>query len=53
MPAATRKLTEDDVREIRDRWQRGEGLIPLSIRYKVSDGMISMIVHRQRWKHVR
>lgn len=47
------KLTEDDVKEIRQLYATGEHTqIALADRFGVSDVMISYIVNRKSWKHI-
>ena len=46
------KLTEAQVREIRERQERGETQASLSGVYGVSQVMIGNIVRRKSWKHV-
>ena len=51
--AATSKLTEKQVLEIRDRYKNG-GITQkqLGIEYGVSDPVISYIINRKTWKHI-
>lgn len=46
------KLTEDDVRAIRQARAAGAGSTELAKRYNVSQPTISSIVHRRVWSHV-
>ena len=46
------KLTENDVREIRRRYESGETQISLASEYKVSQSTIRDVMHRRSWKHV-
>lgn len=46
------KLTEDDVRSIRVRHERGERQIDLAAEFGVDQSAISFIVRRMRWRHV-
>lgn len=47
------KLTEDDVREIRDTYEREDiTMAELGDRYDISSTNVSDIVNRNRWKHV-
>ena len=49
------KLTENDVREARERWSRGsrtDGTAALAREYGVSKTTMSMALKRQTWKHV-
>lgn len=45
-------LTEDNVRDIRNRFQRGETLTFLSDVFGVHRDTIRYIVQRKSWKHV-
>lgn len=47
------KLTEEDVRNIRQRYKDGESGRVLSEEYKVSRPTISEIVNRKKWTHVK
>ena len=49
-PAA--KLTEEQVRAIRQRREAGEELLPLSTEFGVTRAMICAIAKRRAWKHV-
>lgn len=50
---ANAKLSSDQVREIRDRYDRGEALqIPLASEFGVSQRAISLIVRRETYKDV-
>ena len=46
------KLTENQVREIRRRRANGEGIVPLSREFGVTNPLISAIAKRKIWKHV-
>ena len=46
------KLTEDQVKEIRLRFENGETQTSISEDYEVSQVMISKIVRREWWRHV-
>lgn len=46
------KVTEDDVREIRNAHANGETNTEIAKRYGVKQHTISVIVHRKTWKHV-
>lgn len=45
-------LTEEKVRQIRQRRERGETMSSLARAFGVAKGNIIFIVHRQTWKHV-
>lgn len=47
------KLTEDRVREIRQRIAAGELQIEVAASFGVSVATINKIVHRQTWRHVK
>lgn len=49
----TNKLNENQVREIRKKFENGVTNKELSIEYKVSKSTIHEIVHRFTWKHVK
>jgi len=47
------KLTEEQVKAIRNAWESGESTIRrLREQYNVSDSLIRMIIHRKVWTHV-
>ena len=46
------KLTDGQVREIRERYSRGEVQISLARHYGVDQTTISLIVRREGWPHV-
>jgi hypothetical protein len=46
------RLTESDVRYIRQQRSEGEKLCVLATIFKVSDMTISNITRRKRWRHV-
>lgn len=46
------KLTEDDVRAIRERYSLGEVQTSLAAAFKVNQTTISLIVRRKGWEHV-
>lgn len=47
------KLTEQDVIEIRRRWEKGGVLLrELAAEYGMSTGGIDAVVKRRSWKHV-
>lgn len=48
------RLTEDDVRKMRELWDNGNGLLlrEIATRFGVSIAAVSYIVNRQRWAHV-
>jgi hypothetical protein len=48
-PAA--KLTEDDVREIRRQYRKGEGVV-LAAQYGVARSQICRIATSRAWKHI-
>lgn len=45
-------LTEDNVREMRARRERGEKLRPLAESFRVSEALVSMVCARKLWRHV-
>lgn len=45
-------LTEEDVRDIRSRWEAGESQTNLGAIYGIAQQNIGMIVHRKTWRHV-
>jgi HNH endonuclease len=47
------KLDDDLVREMRRRYQAGEGVMVLAAAYGIDDGHASRIIHRKRWTHVQ
>lgn len=47
------RLTEEDVRAIRNSLAYGVPLVELAKRYSVTDGAIWMIQHGRTWKHVK
>ena len=49
----TAKLTEDDVRAIRQRSLAGETSTSIASDYPVSVAMISLIVRKKSWQHVK
>lgn len=49
---ASTKLKEDDVRDIRQRYQNGETLQSLSRAYEITLGSLSPMVRGKTWKHV-
>lgn len=48
----TAKLTEDDVRNIRERYNNGVGIMYLAKEYKVGRHAIQRVVKRKTWRHV-
>lgn len=46
------KLSDNEVREIRDKSAKGQTNVSLAAEYNVSDVMISLIVRRKNWIHV-
>jgi hypothetical protein len=46
------RLTEDDVRAIRARAADGESRTSIAVDYPVSQGTVSRIVRRVKWRHV-
>jgi hypothetical protein len=48
----THKLTEEEVRDIRDRWDAGESKRALGREFGVSATNIGYVVRRESWKHV-
>lgn len=48
-----KKLTEDDVRQIRLRADGGEPQVSILKDFPISDSALSAIVQRQTWKHVQ
>jgi hypothetical protein len=48
----TSKLTEDDVKAIRDYYAAGERLAPLAGAYQINYYTVSKIVRRVLWKHI-
>lgn len=46
------KVTEDDVRKMRERHAAGETIASLAKDFPISDTAISYIVNRKTWKHV-
>lgn len=46
------KITESDVREIRDLYSKGVSYKQIAARYNMTDANVSMIVRRKTWKHV-
>lgn len=46
------KLTEGDVREIRQLHAAGQSATSLAVRFGVSPSQAQLIVNRQRWRHV-
>lgn len=53
------KLTESQVREIRTTWQPGRGRVAnprgtnaLALKYGLSTGTVSDIIHGRRWAHI-
>jgi hypothetical protein len=51
-PKRPRRITETDVRTIRQKVREGESQRELAIDYRVTLANISMIVNRKTWKHV-
>jgi hypothetical protein len=47
-----RKLTDDNVRDMRVRYERGETQPSIGKMYGVSQATVSKIVLRQSWTHV-
>jgi len=47
------KLTEQDVRDIRELSNSGVGLRELARQYKLNVSTIHAVVHRKTWKHVK
>lgn len=45
-------LTEDKVREIRQRWASGERGVAIARDYGVCPGAVYSVAHRRTWKHV-
>lgn len=50
--ASFAKLTEDQVREVRMRFSRGEMRSDLAREYGITHRAVSMICNRESWKHV-
>lgn len=48
-----RRVTEDDVREIRMRRAAGEELKAIAIDYGITFQTVSKIIHYQKWAHVK
>lgn len=46
------KITEADVRQIRQRWKHGEKQRIIGADYGLSQGAVNQIVSRKKWKHV-
>lgn len=46
------KLTENEVREIRESFSQGKSQRELALRYRVCDATIWFIVRRKTWRHV-
>jgi hypothetical protein len=46
------KLTEEDVRSIRDMYARGDTQNYIALLYGISQSLVSDIVQRKIWKHV-
>ncbi len=46
------KLSDDDVRAIRTRRERGDELRDIALDFGVSDVSVSLIARRRTWKHV-
>lgn len=46
------KLTDDQVRELRNNWPSSESVASIAMRYGVSRWTIQRIVRRKVWKHV-
>ena len=48
----TAKLTEDDVREIRNKYDGDATQVELAEEYGVTQANISLIVRGEKWSHV-
>ena len=46
------KLTEADIKEIRERRDNGEKLVPIAAEFGVAVSTVSKIARRDLWKHV-
>ena len=46
------KLTEDQVCEIREKWEGGRSQASIGREYRVTGPTIRAVVYRQTWKHV-
>jgi hypothetical protein len=46
------KLTDDAVRDIRARWQRGETCAQLAREYSVNWSTVRAVLRRRTWRHV-
>jgi hypothetical protein len=46
------KVTEDQVREIRDRHANGEGRVSLAQAYGITASSVGRIVTRKSWSHI-
>lgn len=46
------KLTEEQVKDIRQRYASGERQTALALEYQVKQAHISSIIHRKCWKHI-
>ena len=51
-PSKSQKITEDQVREIRQRVEKGEAQNKIAQEYRLSRAAISLIVNKQRWSSV-
>jgi len=46
------KLTDSDVRTIRERLTRGERVTAIAKMYGINSSLVSMIKSKQRWRHL-